>query len=451
MRKEKKEEADNFIKLLEEAHDGIRTSVEKNKLPNTLGLLEDCQEGAIALGTMIEQSEGEGLPIISLLEQYCELIYQIYESIIQNEEVKANQIYAQLNQLLVKIVNRFENDITVRKEVVFLPYKASMWDALESIWKKADGDPEYDVYVIPIPYFDKDPDGSFREEHYEADQMPDYVPITSYEEYNFAERHPDEIYIHNPYDERNFVTSVHPFFYSKNLKQYTDKLIYIPYFVLGEIDPWNKAAVEGMEHFVTVPAVINADVVIVQSENMKQCYVQSMVNLAGEHTRHIWENKILGLGSPKFDKVQNTTKDDVQIPEVWKRLMIKPDGSYKKVILYNTSVSGLLEHGEKMLDKMQSVFETFKELTNDVVLLWRPHPLIKATTKSMRPNLWMDYEKIVDQYKTEAWGIYDDSAELNRAIALSDGYYGDPSSLVQLCQKVKMPVMIQNVEILNYY
>lgn len=449
MRKYKKEQADSLIKLLEEAHNGIRTTVEKDDLSNALGLLADCQEVAIALGTMIEQSEGEGLPIISLLEQYCELIYQIYESIIQNEEVKANQIYAQLNQLLVKIVNRFENDITVRKEVVFLPYKASMWDALESIWKKADGDPEYDVYVIPIPYFDKDPDGSFREEHYEADQMPDYVPITSYEEYNFAERHPDEIYIHNPYDERNFVTSVHPFFYSKNLKQYTEKLIYIPYFVLGEIDPLNKAAVEGMEHFVTVPAVINADVVIVQSENMKQCYVQSMVKYAGEHTRHIWENKILGLGSPKFDKVKNTTKDDVQIPEDWKRLMIKPDGSYKKVVLYNTSVSVLLEHGDKMLDKIQSVFETFKELTNDVVLLWRPHPLIKATIESMRPNLWMDYEKIVNQYKIEAWGIYDDSAELNRAIVLSDGYYGDPSSLVQLCQKVKMPVMIQNVEILN--
>ena len=138
-----------------------------------------------------------------------------------------------------------------------------------------------------------------------------------------------------------------------------------------------------------------------------------------------------------------------QIPEDWKRLMIKPDGSYKKVVLYNTSVSVLLEHGDKMLDKIQSVFETFKELTNDVVLLWRPHPLIKATIESMRPNLWMDYEKIVNQYKTEAWGIYDDSAELNRAIVLSDGYYGDPSSLVQLCQKVKMPVMIQNVEILN--
>ena len=47
----------------------------------------------------------------------------------------------------------------------------------------------------------------------------------------------------------------------------------------------------------------------------------------------------------------------------------------------------------------------------------------------------------------EGWGIYDDSAELERAIALCDGYYGDHSSLVQLCQEAGKPVMIQDVEI----
>lgn len=43
-------------------------------------------------------------------------------------------------------------------------------------------------------------------------------------------------------------------------------------------------------------------------------------------------------------------------------------------------------------------------------------------------------------------GIYDDTADLDRAIVLSDGYYGDSSSIVQLCQNVGMPIMIQNVE-----
>ena len=50
----------------------------------------------------------------------------------------------------------------------------------------------------------------------------------------------------------------------------------------------------------------------------------------------------------------------------------------------------------------------------------------------------------MEQYRSEGWGIYDDTADLDRAIALSDAYYGDPSSLVHLCKEKGMPVMMQN-------
>lgn len=45
------------------------------------------------------------------------------------------------------------------------------------------------------------------------------------------------------------------------------------------------------------------------------------------------------------------------------------------------------------------------------------------------------------------WGIYDDTSDLDRAICLADAYFGDHSSVVQLCQKVGMPIMIQNVNV----
>ena len=85
-----------------------------------------------------------------------------------------------------------------------------------------------------------------------------------------------------------------------------------------------------------------------------------------------------------------------------------------------------------MLEKMQSVFAYFKEVQEDITLLWRPHPLIPNTIKSMRPVLWDKYKKIVERYRQENWGIYDDSSDMDRAIALSDGYYGDYSSIVHL-------------------
>lgn len=268
-----------------------------------------------------------------------------------------------------------------------------------------------------------------------------------YEDYDFAARKPDVIFIHNPYDECNYVTSVEPAFYSKHLKQYTDKLVYIPYFVLGEIDPEDEEAVEKMSHFCTLPGVMNAHKVIVQSENMRQAYIKVLTDFAGTHTKKIWEEKILGTGSPKLDKVSNVTREDITVPEEWKPVLTKPDGSRKKVILYNTSITTLLNREERMLAKMRDVFRVFQEVKDEVALLWRPHPLIQATIESMRPKLWEEYRALVEEYKAAGFGIYDDTADLNRAIALCDAYYGDHSSLVQLCQKAGMLCMIQDVEV----
>lgn len=438
----------SFFQNIEQLHNNFANMRKEENTGAILECLKQCQEAAIHLGTLIENVEKEGFITVELLEEYCELVYQIYRQVEQG--VWAENNVRNLRQQLAKIENSIEHDIKIRKEVVFLPYKASMWDSLESVWKAADEDPQWDAYVIPIPYYDKNPDGSFREMHDERDQYPAYVPITGYETFDFSAHKPDMIFIHNPYDEYNYVTSIHPFFYSKNLKKFTEKLIYIPYFVLGEPDPESETDMENIKHFCTVPGVYNADQVIVQSENMRKLYINILAKETGEDTRPYWEEKILGLGSPKFDKVADTTEEDLMIPESWKRFLYRPDDTRKKVILYNTSVGALLEKEEQMLKKMQDVFQIFKDRQEDVALLWRPHPLIKATISSMRPRLWQEYEKLVDQYKLEGWGIYDDSADLDRAITLCDAYYGDGSSLVQLCQKAGKPVMIQNTEILEH-
>lgn len=446
MRKEQKKQVEEFLAVLTEVHTEIKKQLQKKAFARVQELLQQCQQGAIQLGSLIESMEGEDFVTVRYLEDYCETVYQIYEEAEQTHSSDADRIYKLLHRQQIRIENSVKNDIRLRREVVFLPYKASMWDSLESVWKAADEDSDCDAYVIPIPYYDRNPDGSFRNMHYEIDQYPKDVPVIRYETYDFEKRRPDMIFIHNPYDDCNFVTSVLPFFYSKNLKQYTDCLVYIPYFVLGEVEPDDEQAVKGMEHFCTAPGVIHADKVIVQSEKMRQVYVNVLTKAAGKETRKYWERKILGLGSPKVDKVLSTRIEDLEIPEDWERILEKPDGSRRKVILYNTSVGALLQNEEKMLDKMRSVLQTFYEKREDIALLWRPHPLIKATIESMRPQLWAEYEEIVETYRGQDWGIYDDSADLDRALVMSDAYYGDPSSLVELCRDVGMPVMIQNVE-----
>ena len=451
MRKFHKQQILEVIESLHMIHQHCRDRLSKKAYLAVQGLLTDCQDAAIQIGELNEQLEGEGTEAVIHLEQYCERLYQVN---VQIKEISPHKAYKCLEEILIKAENAV-NHMPVRKEVVFLPYKASMWDSLESVYLAAREDESCDAYVVPIPYYDKLPDDSLGELHYEGNEYPADIEITYYEDYNLEERRPDAIYIHNPYDRCNVVTCVPEQYFCSSLKKHTDCLVYIPYFILDEIEPDNQPAVDSIKHFCFLPGTIWADKVIVQSEKMRQIYINEYIKaakeigLTGEHTdRKKLEEKILGLGSPKLDKVHSTRKDDLEMPAEWRKIIEKPDGTWKKIIFYNTSIGAMLQNEEKMLEKMKSVFQTFREQKDEVALLWRPHPLLENTIKSMKPRMREAYEKLVQEYRNAGWGIYDDTAELDRAVVLSDAYYGDKSSVVQVYQETGKPLMIQNVEVL---
>ncbi len=440
MRKYQQKQLLELMGTLGEAHAEIKRLFSVKEMQALIGLLSDCQNSAAQIGEFIEQIEGEGTKTVSCLEEYCELLYQISIAIGAQENDSA--FTGQLQEQLIELENSIREELKPNKfEMVFLPYKASMWDSMESVWLAAKDDPQCDAYVVPIPYYDRLPDGTLGQMHDESGQYPEYVPVVDWRKYNIAERRPDIIVNHNPYDDWNYVTSVHPDFYSKRLKKLTDLLVYVPYFVCVDDVP---------EHFCVCNAVLYADKVILQSEKIRGTYLREFRKMEEENDCKGGfgdaESKFIVLGSPKFDKVINTKREDCQIPDRWRNLIERPDGTRKKVMLYNTSISNLLEGNEKVLLKLRDVLGSFKN-REDTVLLWRPHPLNMAAYESMRPQLVNEYLNIVAEYRRQSFGIYDDSADLNRAIAISDAYYGDGSSLVALYHSTGKPVMMQNVSI----
>lgn len=126
---------------------------------------------------------------------------------------------------------------------------------------------------------------------YEGAQFPDDVPVTDYNSYDFSARQPDMIVYQNPYDEYNLTTSVHPFFYARNLRQFTERLIYIPWFKLDESASDSPQAHKNMKYYAAMPGVVLADRVYVQSEKIRQIYIDFLTGFTGE-SRAIWENKI---------------------------------------------------------------------------------------------------------------------------------------------------------------
>ena len=325
----------------------------------------------------------------------------------------------------------------VKKAMVFLPYSAVMWDSMESIWKAARRDAVHcSSYVIPIPYCEKNPDGSPGAWHCDIGRFPAEVPVSRWEDWNLEELHPDVIVIHYPYEEGNAVVSVDGRFYPRNLRNCTDRLVHVPYFVFRDADMKKETIVKGrVAELARVPGVEWADMTAVQSEAVRQAYLSV---LEERHGREYWESRILALGSPKIDRVRSTTRENTPLPEEWKRII-----GGRKVVLYNTSISVQLDDSDVYLGKFRDTMEAFRR-NDKVAFWWRPHPLLMATIRAMCPEILGDYQQIVETYKKEGWGIYDDTEDMYRAIAWSDAFYGDGSSVAILYGMTGKPVLAQN-------
>lgn len=445
MLRQEMKRAEEFLKILFWANKEIKKANEKSQLEESLDILEQCQEAAVNLGTLIEEFEGEGFITVKYIEEFCEQVYEIHEEIIQKGTADADAVFRAIDSSLINIEKSIQTDISICKIALFLPYNASMWDALESVWRAADADSNCKAYVMPIPYYEKNADGSFGTMHYEGNEYPSYVPITDYRTFDFAANRPDMIFIHNPYDERNLVTSVHPFFYSSKLKDLTDMLVYIPYYAPVDRDLDDKDDIQYIKQYCYLPGISNADYVFLPSEKLREAYIRAFTEQTGEKLRPVWEKKIQGLGSPKYDGLIGIDRNDIDMPDNWKRIILKENGEWKKIILYNTALTALLKQKDKMLDKIEDVIRFFQKRADSVVLLWRPHPLFEETIKSMRPQLWERYCKIAEDFQKTGEGIFDETADLRRAVVMCDIYYGDSSSVVGLCKYAGKWILMQNV------
>ena len=114
------------------------------------------------------------------------------------------EIVTLCKELFQHIVLETSKEEKFKKEMVFLPYKYSMWDSLESVWRVAYEDKDNCLaYVIPIPYCDRNPDMTAKEWHCERDFFLADIPTLDWQEVDLKQMHPDVIFFHYPYDDYN--------------------------------------------------------------------------------------------------------------------------------------------------------------------------------------------------------------------------------------------------------
>ena len=314
----------------------------EGKWENCLLRISSCQEEAIAFGNAIEEKKGEGTEAVSFLEKYCEALYHAYKRIEEISEVEARLFdetaygkgsaeekngesvlcslpaglrkdserqLKKLSYYLKKMRSALEREW--KRQIVFLPHRAKHFSSLRPLIDTL-CEEGFDCKIIPIPYYDRLGDGSLSDMHYEGEDFPKEYEICDYRSFNFAVELPDAIVINSPYDECNQVFTVDPFFYSKEMKKFTRKLVYIPYFVTDEINPKSEEdgkAFVNMDYYVTVPGVFHADLTIVQSKEMKKAYLAKISQFTNKEVSKKMSKKISGAGSCLIQEQEEQGKE----------------------------------------------------------------------------------------------------------------------------------------------
>ena len=416
----RKFERDDISKLLETLLNATKIMGKNHNLQQVKMLAADCYDTIVSIDFFLQEKLAQER--WAEYHDFMSKVIRFYEKSItlrQRNVVYTNEIKSIIGQLnlILKMISEEE----IEYIITFMPYKSSMWDSMESVWEAAKSDPRCTCHVVPIPYYERNENGEAAVLKYEGYDYPPFVPVMDWQKYELGEIFPDVIYIHNPYDEANYVTTVPEQFYSYNLKAYTDVLVYIPYFVMNPTYSENMYQVRALNY---------VDYIVAQTEATLKGYQKYT-------SEDIWK-KVLPLGNPKVDRIINNKLKRESIRTDWKEKIAN-----KKVVLYNTSLSALLKQRGYYVKKIRSVFEYFRK-REDCILLWRPHPLMESTLKSMAPELLVEYMENKDFFIKEQVGIYDDSTDFLEAFVASDLYYGDPSSLAYLYEATGKDVVMQN-------
>ncbi len=106
------------------------------------------------------------------------VIARTAQSLLTAAGSEATAAKRELGSQLRALKQRLLADDSITYTVVFMPYNASMWDSLHTIWAAAHADPRVDAIVVPIPYADRLPDGSAGAWHVHVNDLPPEVPVT---------------------------------------------------------------------------------------------------------------------------------------------------------------------------------------------------------------------------------------------------------------------------------
>lgn len=119
-----------------------------------------------------------------------------------------------------------------------------------------------------------------------------------------------------------------------------------------------------------------------------------------------------------------------------------------KLVLYSTSLTGMLRGGGRYLQKIRDTIRAFGG-QREVILWWYPHDTEECQYRELSPELFEEYGQLIQEYRADSRGILDQTDYIERAVELCDAFYGDTGELYELFSQTGKPMMRQSDDIFS--
>ena len=183
-----------------------------------------------------------------------------------------------------------------------------------------------------------------------------------------------------------------------------------------------------MKYYVTMPGVVYADRIMVQSENMRKIYIEKLTEFAGEETKDVWEQRVRVLN---MSKAENACNAFGAVCNQENRANHDKNMDAKKRMLYGIGLGAYIEDVEEAKSKIKRNLMLFEEHKSKIDLsVW------------VFPENADELGEYIDgELQNYSGKRLDDEAECNPLDY--DAYYGDAMPLVMKFRDANKPVMIQ--------
>ena len=206
---------------------------------NALELLTDyCRDCILFYSTIYTKEQFEEDSSLSLLPSQGIFAARFLEALGDKSSSKKEKkiekcigIYEPFDSVIREYLKTEEES---KKKIAFIFYQSSEWKSIEPLWNVVDKETDFISIVLPIPYYEKNTDGTLGEYHFERENLPDEINGSYFADVDLAELNPDVIFIFDQMDGGNPTAAVPAQYYATELQKYTKMLIFVPKEVLAK-------------------------------------------------------------------------------------------------------------------------------------------------------------------------------------------------------------------------